>query len=477
MKTKRLSAVAMAAMLGVLLLPGRAAYAADAGWTAENPLIAHALGEYDGKIETNSKEAFIASWENGYRVLEADFIYTSDNTLVVRHDFDKDGSYYRLEIRPSGSLEMSSQAFQQNKIIYEQTPMTAVDLLYLMAEYQDVYLVTDTKDTDEATVKQQFTDLKKIAENIGHPEVLDRIIPQIYNESMLSWVKSIYEFPQWIYTLYQAGTVDYAETAQFCADNNIGVVTIEKDKVTAQIVETFRAKGIQVYAHTVNRYLQFEDLLAMGVSGIYTDSIKPYELEWVGLSNSRNMTEKQVQMESGVFTLDTIDIMGVEYVRLRDFASMMSAAGGGFSAVYFPESDTLALKDSGMFTTLGNELLLADSDRLITQKADNLLTYNGDAVTMQGYTVDGDLFYPLQELLCMTDHHISQTETGFVIQEGTAVEQPETSAEETDVTEKTEIPAAEETAVSGEDTGDTVSAEVSEEIAESAEQPTQVDSE
>ncbi|MBM6829877.1 hypothetical protein H9X85_10015 [Anaerotignum lactatifermentans] len=455
MKTKRLSAMAMAAMLGVLLAPGRAAYAAEAGWTAENPLIAHALGEYDGKIETNSKEAFIASWENGYRVLEADFIYTSDNALAVRHDFDKDGSYYRLEIRPSGSLEMSSQAFQQNPIIYEQTPMMAADLLYLMAEYQDVYLVTDTKDTDEATVKKQFADLKKIAENIGHPEVLDRIIPQIYNESMLTWVKSVYDFPQWIYTLYQAGTVDYAETAQFCADHNIGVVTIEKSKVTAQIVETFRAKGIQVYAHTVNRYLQFEDLLVMGVSGIYTDSIKPYELDWVGLSNSRSIVQKQVKLKNSEFTLDTIDIMGVEYVRLRDFAAMMSSAGGGFSAVYSPDSDTLALKSSGKFTTLGNELLLTDSDHLITQKADNLLTYNGDAVTMQGYTVDGDLFYPLQELLRMTDRHITQTETGFVIQTGAAVEEAQAPAEDANAAAETEETTAsapaEETTVPAED--------------------------
>lgn len=415
MKGKRLSAVAMAAMLGVLLAPGRMAFAAEAAWTEQNPLIAHALGEYDGKIETNSKEAFIASWENGYRVLEADFIYTSDNVLVVRHDFDKDGSYYRLEIRPSGSDVMSSQKFKQEKIIYEQTPMTAVDLLYLLAEYQDVYLVTDTKNTDEATVKKQFGDLKKIAETIEHPEVLDRIIPQIYSEEMLSWIQEIYAFPQWIYTLYQAGNINYEETAAFCAANNIGVVTIEKDKVTAQIVETFRKQGIQVYAHTVNRYLQFEDLLAKGVSGIYTDSIKPYELDWVGLSNGRKVTEKQVQMKGSNFTLDTLDIMGVEYVRLRDFAAMMSAAGGGFSAVYSPNQNTLALKNSGTFTTLGNELLLFENDRLITKKAANAMTYNGNAVSMQGYTVDGDLFYPLQELLQMTGRSIAESETGFVI--------------------------------------------------------------
>ena len=82
------------------------------------------MGEYDGKIETNSQEAFISSWENGYRVMEADFIYTSDGVLVVRHDFDKDGSYYRLEIEPGSNLVMDSNTFQNKKIIYEQTPMT-----------------------------------------------------------------------------------------------------------------------------------------------------------------------------------------------------------------------------------------------------------------------------------------------------------------------------------------------------------------
>lgn len=55
MKGKRLSAMAMAAMLGVLLVPS-SAYAANADWTAGNPLIAHALGEYDGKSKPTPRK-------------------------------------------------------------------------------------------------------------------------------------------------------------------------------------------------------------------------------------------------------------------------------------------------------------------------------------------------------------------------------------------------------------------------------------
>ena len=160
-------------------------YAGSADWTVGNPLIAHALGEHEGKIETNSKEAFISSWENGFKALEADFTYTSDGTLVVRHDFDAGGSYYRLEIKPQGNPVMDTQTYKNTKIIYEQTPLTAADLIALMGEYKDVYLITDTKNTDKQTVQKQFTDLRNIAMNTNNAEVLNRIVPQIYNEEML----------------------------------------------------------------------------------------------------------------------------------------------------------------------------------------------------------------------------------------------------------------------------------------------------
>ena len=89
MKGKRIAAFALTLVLDASA--AQPALAAD--WQSKNPLIAHALGEADGKIETNSKEAFLTSWQNGFRAVEADFTYTSDGTLVVRHDFEKDGSY------------------------------------------------------------------------------------------------------------------------------------------------------------------------------------------------------------------------------------------------------------------------------------------------------------------------------------------------------------------------------------------------
>ena len=93
----------------------------------------------------------------------------------------------------------------------------------------------------------------------------------------------------------------------------------------------------------------------------------------------------------------------------------MLSENGGFSAKYDPQTKTPALQNSGTFTTLGNELLLTDSDRCITKQADTLLTYNGAEITMEGYTVDGDLFYPLQGILDMTGCVMTESEQGAVI--------------------------------------------------------------
>lgn len=393
MKGKRLTALALAAMLGVSYV--QPVFAAD--WQTGNPLIAHALGEADGKIETNSKEAFITSWENGFRVVEGDFTYTSDGTLVVRHDFEKDGSYYRLEIEPNGNLVMDSQTYLETPAVYTQTPLRAVDLLYLMAEYPDMYLVTDTKDTDKAMVQRQFRDLRDIATAIGHPEILERIIPQIYNKEMLGWVKEIHPFENWIFTLYLYQNPNYEDIANFCVNNGIDTVTLHVDRATKANISKLKAKGLKVYAHTINRYLIFEDVLAAGADGIYTDRIKPYELEWVGLENSIQTTEQTFSVKEQQIQLTTLEIFGKPYAPLRQ----MAEAGKKFAAVYDKAAGTLNLQIGKKFTSLGNEMLMDDSGRLITKKADFKLLVGGQETDIQCFYVDGEVYAPVEEILAL----------------------------------------------------------------------------
>ncbi|MDO4531997.1 MAG: phosphatidylinositol-specific phospholipase C/glycerophosphodiester phosphodiesterase family protein [Bacillota bacterium] len=389
MKGKRV--FLLAAVLG--MLAAQPVLAAD--WQSGNPLIAHALGEVDSKIETNSREAFLNAWSNGYRVVEADFSYTSDGVLVVRHDFEKDGSYARLEIPTDKDHVMDSQTFMNTPILFTQTPMRAVELLYLMEEYPDVYLVTDTKHTDMETVKKQFQELKQIARNMGHPEVLDRIIPQIYHEEMLGWIKEIHPFENWIYTLYLVTEPDYDKIAAFCAENGVDTVTLHVDRAVKENVDKLKAKGLKVYAHTTNRYLTMKGLLEAGVDGIYTDRIKPYELPWIGLENSRKLEEKTYTLGEKELTLTTLDIFGEIYAPLRQ----MAEAGKGFSAEYDIAAKELKLSIGRVFHTIGNELLMDDSGRLITEKADFKVMIDGKPADFSCFLVDGEVYAPVEKIL------------------------------------------------------------------------------
>ena len=393
MKGKRLTAIALAAMLAVSA--AQPVLAAD--WQTGNPLIAHAFGEVDNKIETNSKEAFINAWQDGFRVVEGDFTYTSDGVLVVRHDFEKDGSYARLDIPTTGDVVMDSQTYMNSPIIFTQTPMRAVDLLYLMAEYPDMYLVTDTKNTDKATVQRQFRDLKNIAVNIGHPEVLERIIPQLYNKEMISWVKEIHSFENWIFTLYLYAYPDYDDIASYCVANGIDTVTLHVDRATKENISKLKAKGLKVYAHTTNRYLTMKNLLEVGVDGIYTDRIKPYELPWIGVENSRKTVEQTFTVKNEEMTFTTLDIFGKSYAPLRQLAE----AGKKFSAEYNKEAGTLTLTMGRKFTTLGNEMLMDHSGRLITKKADFKLMVGSQDTGIQCYYVDGEVYAPVEDILAL----------------------------------------------------------------------------
>ena len=393
MKGKRLTAFALAAVLAVSAV--QPVLAAD--WQRGNRLIAHAFGEVDNKIETNSKEAFINAWENGFRVVEGDFTYTSDGVLVLRHDFEKDGSYARLEIKTDQDKVMDSQTYLNTPIIFTQTPMRAVDLMYLMVEYPDMYLVTDTKDTDQATVQKQFRDIVNIAKNIGHPEVLDRIIPQLYNKEMIKWIKAIHPFENWIFTLYLYNNPDYDDIANYCKANGIQTVTLHVDRATRENVNKLKAKGLKVYAHTTNRYLTMKNLLNAGVDGIYTDRIKPYELPWIGLENPRKLTEQTVTVGGKENTLTTIDIFGKDHAPLRQLAQL----GKRFSADYDRASNTLRIQTGRVFQSLGNELLMDDSGRLITEKADFRLLVNDKENRMQFYYVDGEVYAPVEEILAL----------------------------------------------------------------------------
>ena len=394
MKLKQITAALVAAIF--LCTPAKAEQ--NKKWYEENRLVAHALGAIEDKKETNSKEAFIHSWGDGYKVMEADFSFTSDGTLVVRHDFDQD-SYYNLEQIVNGSTEMNVNRFSNEKINFRYTPLTVAQLLDLMSQYQDVYLITDTKHTDIEKIQQQFNAIVNTAKTMGKQEVLDRIIVQIYHPEMLNTVKQIYPFENWIYTLYQTPDPNYDEIAAFCVQNKVDVVTINYEIVTQENVQKLASNGIKVYAHTVNRILDFKLLLNAGCYGIYTDYIKPYDLDLVNL--------KKTPFWAGRVMLN----------QQKDFAKIVSNTNEQFEVKYNSETNTVQIIKGGVYTSVGNEMLLDNSEKYITQKSNYQITLDNVPVELSCYTIDGDLYVDMvkfAELLGMNAEK-KQDGKGYII--------------------------------------------------------------
>lgn len=245
----------------------------QAHWT-DHPFIAHALGGIDNYTYTNSYEAFIENYQKGHRVFEADLILTEDGHLVARHDWRVEMAEILEQEIPENRLGMpwTLEEFQNTRILDEKyTPITFEDIAKLMSRYKDMYIVTDTKDKEQDMITQQFQAIIDTADRID-PSILERIIPQIYNQEMYGYVQEVWPFPEVIYSLYMSlDTND--QVIDFAKKNGIKIIAMPTERAQHEFVTHLKENGILSYVHTVNEFTQIEAYKAIGVHGFYTDFI------------------------------------------------------------------------------------------------------------------------------------------------------------------------------------------------------------
>lgn len=252
----------------------RAPYA----WT-ENRAVAHALGGINGMTNTNTFEAMQNSYKNGFRLFEVDILPTSDGHLVITHNFYEYLAQKYGRPIPQEFLNKipTKEEFMNHRVrgIYE--PMELEKLITTMSANKDIYIITDTKVTDPIQAKSQFDEIVRIAKEID-PSVLDRIIPQIYNEAMYDVVMSSYPFKSMIYTLYATSSSN-TRALEFATSKGIRVVTIPPERITKEYMDKFNAYGIKVYTHTINNIEEVKRLMDLGVYGFYTDFLSPSQID------------------------------------------------------------------------------------------------------------------------------------------------------------------------------------------------------
>lgn len=236
-----------------------------------NVLIGHSFGTIDGYTYTGCLEAFQKKYEQGLRIFEVDFAVAADGNIVLRHDWDA-----ALQEGISSANIPTSGEFKEISIHGKYTPLTFIDLLKLMEEYPDIWIVTDSKAIEEVEVRAEFEEMVSEAKESGMLDVLDRFIVQIYNEMMYDTVKQVYPFSEYIFTLYMrwGGQLDEFENiCRWCTVHNVKNITMWNFFYNERIKAIASKYNIDIYVHTENNPLAGKNYLINGVRGLYTDDL------------------------------------------------------------------------------------------------------------------------------------------------------------------------------------------------------------
>lgn len=152
-------------------------------------LVAHAGGAIHGLTYTNSREALDESYRKGFRAFELDFEWTSDNHLVLVHDWDHTSSLFGLPPHVFTYHEFLTSSRRDG--LHQ---MTFEGLVSWLRIHKDVLVVTDTK----ASNIQLMSFLR-----VNGKEVLRQLIIQIYRLSELREARELGPRAVWL-TVYKS---------------------------------------------------------------------------------------------------------------------------------------------------------------------------------------------------------------------------------------------------------------------------------
>lgn len=271
-------------MLSLFILGGSSAVTRTAvaritgfSWT-DHRTIAHALGGLDGKEYLNSRESFLSMYNQGVRLFELDLSRTSDGVWVCRHNWNESMGQWE----GTGKKVLTERAFTSNKIYGKYTPMTLEDFFLLLKDYPDAFVMIDSKQYSVRNYQmtlEDYCEYVEIAQAAGAGEVLNQIIPEIYNKAMFPGTAMIYSFPSYIYSLWQEySTEDLEGIASFCREKKIPAATIYWKYWSYEAEEIFEKQGIHLYVYTVNDRNQARKYIAAGAEGICTDFLTTEDL-------------------------------------------------------------------------------------------------------------------------------------------------------------------------------------------------------
>ena len=242
----------------------------------EHPyMISHAMGGIGGLHYSNCLEAFEENYAEGHRVFEVDLELTSDNRLVLCHDWKR-----KLCAAHKPGYKPTYKEFMGYKIYDKYTSMSVEDLLRLMQKYPDIHVITDTKHAEIPIARTQINALVNAARRIGAEQMLDRLTIEFYNKKMLGTVKAIYPFKSYAFTLYrlfkkQPTNAQMKNIGAFCQKNGVKMIAMYTKWWKPDFAEVLDPYNVEIVLHTTDNAADALRYLNDGVTALCTDFLGP----------------------------------------------------------------------------------------------------------------------------------------------------------------------------------------------------------
>ncbi len=228
--------------------------------------VAHAGGSPHGlqQLEpySNSREAFEISYDNGFRVFEFDFLVLADGAVVVAHD------YHEAEYGLSISFHDATRADVEGRLWNgEYRIMFAEDIIRLMIEHPDIWVILDSKWGHVEVAKA-------MVELAPDTSVLDRIVPHLADDDHAAAIPDIYPFPEQMVAGYRwRGSDDefLFRMQEYGVDN---IMVWWDMRWSEELQEKMDAAGYHVWVHSPEDVGVIQDFRARGV-GVYSNGWIP----------------------------------------------------------------------------------------------------------------------------------------------------------------------------------------------------------
>lgn len=228
-------------------------------YLSSSNLVAHACGEYNGKIYTNSLNSLESNYKKGFRFFEVDFNLSSDNKIVMIHDW---GFTAKKIFGKSGKY--THKKFIGTKLKNNMTLLDIDLLIKWLKSHKDANIVTDCKNNSEYILKSIST---------KYPDMVQRFYIQMGHFNEYETLQKL-GYKNIILALYKTNYSD-ADILNFLSKHKVYAVSMGIKRAETNLPNKLKKINIKVFAHSVNSIVKYRQLLGNGVYGIYTDSISP----------------------------------------------------------------------------------------------------------------------------------------------------------------------------------------------------------